>query len=106
MNLLKLIVTVVHICSQKRVEDLTIFFKNQQCTCERLCSCTLNIASNILKSKESPPMIFERTKRDSQPEFTNQDLYIKMIMSYREIKIFFHKFVDLKKKKTSDFSTF
>ena len=27
MNLLKLIVTVAHICSQKRVEDLTIFFQ-------------------------------------------------------------------------------
>ena len=37
-------------------------------------------------------------KRVSQPEFTDQDLFINMIMSYLEIKIFFHKLFDFEKK--------
>ena len=43
-------------------------------------------------------MTFERTKRVSQPEFTDQDLQINMIMPYLEIKIFFHKLVEFEKK--------
>ena len=39
-----------------------------------LCSCKLDIVSNILEAKESPLVTFEHTKRVSQPEFTDQDL--------------------------------
>ena len=71
----------------------------------KLCYYKLNILSNILKPKESPRMTSERKKRVSQPEFTDQVLQIKMVMSFLEIKILFHKYVDLKKK-ISDFFTF
>ena len=43
-------------------------------------------------------MTIEHTKRVGQPEFTDQDLKINMIMSHLKIKIFFHKIVDFKKK--------
>ena len=38
-------------------------------------------------------------KRASQPEFTNQDSWINMIMLCLEINIVFHKLVDLEKNK-------
>ena len=40
---------------------------------------------------------YERTKRVNQPEFTGQDLSTNIIMLRLEIKIFFHKLVDLEK---------
>ena len=43
----------------------------------------------FLVPKESPRVTFERTKRVSEPEFTNKDLQIKMIMSYLEINTSF-----------------
>ena len=76
--------------AQKELK-ISLFFLNQHCNCQKLCSCKLDIDSNILKSKESPRVTFERTKRVSQPEFTDQNLWIKIIMSYLEIKIFFYK---------------
>ena len=42
-------------------------------------------------------MTFEDRKRVSQLEFRDQDLQIKMIMSYLEIKIFFHQLVNFEK---------
>ena len=69
--LVKLIVMVTHFSSNKRVEELTIFQKINNVLVN---SCKLNIVSNILKSKESPCVTFERTKSISQPEITDQDL--------------------------------
>ena len=89
--LIKLFVTVIHFCLQERVEDFTIFLKNQHYTCYKLCPCKLNIVRNVLKSKEFPCLTFELMKRVSQPEFADQYLWIKMIMSYLEINIFLHK---------------
>ena len=49
----------------------------------KLCSCKLNIVRITFKSKESPRMAFEHMNRYSQPEFTYQDLQIKMIMKMK-----------------------
>ena len=73
--------TIIHFCPQKK-----------------LYSCKLIIVSNILKAKESPRVTFARTKRVSQAYFTDQDFLINIIMSYLEIKIFFHKLVDFEKQ--------
>ena len=64
---------ITHFSAQKELK-ISLFFLNQQCTCQKLCSCKLDIVSNILKSKESPRVTLERSKRVSQPEFTGQDL--------------------------------
>ena len=59
--------------AQKELK-ISLFSLKQQCTCQKICSCKLDIVSNILKSKESPRVTFERTKRVSQPKFTDQNL--------------------------------
>ena len=83
----------------KKSSGFHYFLKNNnKVFVKKLLSWKLIIVSNILKAKESPRLTFTRTKRVSQPEFSEKDLYINMIMSYLEIKIFFHKLVDFEKK--------
>ena len=36
--------------SAKKELKILLFFKNEQCTCQKCFSCKLNIVSNILKS--------------------------------------------------------
>ena len=43
-------------------------------------------------------MTFEGSKGVIKLEFTDQDLLINMIISYLEIKIFFHKLVHFEKE--------
>ena len=42
--LVKLIVTLINFCPQKKLK-ISLFFLNQQCTCLKLCSCKRNIAT-------------------------------------------------------------
>ena len=56
---------------KKRVKDFLIFSKINDSLVKNFA---LVRVCNILKSKESPRVTFERTKRVSQPEFTDQDL--------------------------------
>ena len=76
--------------AKKRVEESKYLSK--------FCSCKLNIVSYILKSKGSPSLDFwayekGQSARIYRPGFINKNDEINL-----EIKIFFHKEVDLKKK--------
>ena len=91
--------TVIYFCLQKKSWEFTIFFYINNVLVKNFATFSnMFKLSNIFKAKESPRVTFERRKRVSQPEFTDQDLQINMIMWYLEIKIFFHKLIDFEKK--------
>ena len=86
--IVKSIVTVLHFCPQRKSWRFHYFFSNQQC---KIQLATFYKQKNLLAWLLSD-------KRVSQPEFTDQDLYINMILSYLEINIFFHNLVNFEKK--------
>ena len=88
--------------AKKRVEEFN-FFKNQPCTCYKLCSCKLIIVSNILKAKESPCTTFESQDQPAR-------IYREAYTDKHDHTISWNKDllsqVGWLRKKTSVFSTF
>ena len=61
---------------KKSLRFTYFFFLSRQCTCYNFCYCKVNIVSNILKSKESLRVTFERTKRVSQPGLIDKNDHV------------------------------
>ena len=73
--LLKLIVTVIHFCLQKRVEDFSFFFKSTMYLLKTF-SCKLNRVSIILKSKESPLLSVRKGSVSHRPGFIDKNDHV------------------------------